>query len=160
MVVRNPLVPNTAAARPKWDPLWKKLNEGEEYSLLKNPATWTLVVKEYVGGAVIQQRGNSTPFLSALGLGGAKPGQGLELAAAQAHELAKFLRHPRLGFKSYVLHTRHSSVVTVGEFSGPEDPDLPRVQRQLADLHFRTAKGQSDPIGLLPNPVPVEVPRP
>src|SRR5262249_9086432 len=91
MVVRNPLVPNTTAARPKWDPLWKKLNEGEDYSLLKNPAAWTLVVKEYVGGTVIQQCGTGSSFLKALGLGGSKPGQGLELAAAQAHELAKFL---------------------------------------------------------------------
>jgi hypothetical protein len=161
MVAHNPLVANSVAAKPKWDPLWKKFNEDEEYSLLKNPKPVTLVVKEYTGGSTIQSHNSgSSPFLAALGLGGRKEGEGLSAAGAQAHELAKFLRNPRLGFKAYVLHTRQSSIVTVGEFTGPDDPNLERVQRQLAALRFQTDKGQVDPIGLLPNPIAVEVPRP
>jgi hypothetical protein len=161
MVAHNPLVPNNTQAKTKWDPLWKKLNADEEYSLLKNPKPWTLVVKTYMGGGTIQSHNRgSSPFLSALGLGGHKEGEGLSAAGAQAHELAKFLRNPRLGFKAYVLHTHNSSLVTVGEFTGPDDPDMQRVGRQLATLHFQADKAQSDPIGLLCNPVLFEVPRP
>src|SRR5262245_51174358 len=49
MVTRNPLVPAQAVARPKFDPLWEKLNADEEYSLLKSRGKYTLVVKEYAG---------------------------------------------------------------------------------------------------------------
>ncbi len=160
MVVRNPLVPHSGPAKPRWDPFWKKLNADEEYSLLKNPKQYTLLVKEYLGTRTIQQPTKSSSFLDILGLGGSKEGEGLAGCAAQAHELARFLRLPQLGFRAYVLHTRNSSVVTVGEFSGPDDPELERLQRQLANLRFGTQNGQEDPIGLLPTPLPIEVPRP
>jgi hypothetical protein len=162
MVVRNPSLPNAQAGnKPKWDPFWKKLNEHEEYSLLKNPKAYTLVVKEYMGARTLQgqQQKESGGFLAALGLGGSKDGEALDAAAQQAHELAKFLRQPALGFTAWVLHTRYSSVVTVGGFDGPDDPELQRLHRQLANLKFN-AKNGVDPIGLLPNPQPVEVPRP
>jgi hypothetical protein len=162
MVVRNPMVPNTTGNKPRWDPAWKSLNREEKYSLLKNPKPYTLVVKEYLGMNVIQQQqpSKSNTFLDTLGLGGAKEGEALLGAGLQAHALAEFLRDPKLGFKAYVLHTRTSSVVTVGEFDGPKDPELQRVQRQIANLRFGTNRGQEDPIGLLTNPIPVEVPRP
>jgi hypothetical protein len=161
MVVRNPLVPHTGPAKPRWDPFWKQLNADEEYSLLKNPKQYTLLVKEYLGTRTIQQQPvKSSPFLDLIGLGGSKSGEGLMGCAMQAHELARFLRLPQLGFRSYVLHTRTSSIVTVGEFSGPDDPELERLQRQLANLRFGTRNGQDDPIGLLPTPLPIEVPRP
>ena len=159
MVVHNPAAPSAPANRPKWDPFWKTLNEGEDYSLLNNPKPWTLLVKEYMGGRVMQQQSKSNSgFLSALGLGSSK-GEALEGAALQARELAKFLSNPRFGFKTYVLHTRYSSIVTVGGFSGPDDPELARLQRQLQSLKFSTQQGGADPIGLMAQPVPIEVPR-
>jgi hypothetical protein len=157
MVVRNPLTP-ADANRPKWDPFWKTLNEDEDYSLLKNPKPWTLLVKVYLGGRTMQPRSSSGGFLSALGLGGSK-GESLEASAKQAQELAKFLSHQKFGFKTYVLHMRDSSAVTVGGFSGPDDPELHRVQRQLQSLKFTTQQGGADPIGLMAQPVPIEVPR-
>ena len=84
----------------------------------------------------------------------------LALAAEQAHELARFLSSPQLGFETWVLHTRNSSVVAVGGFSGPNDPELERLKRQLGALKFSSNKTQGDPIGLLPNPIPIEVPHP
>lgn len=161
MVVRNPALPNAQAAKPKWDPFWKKLNEHEEYSLLKNPKAYTLVVKEYMGARTLQgqQKESGGGFLSVLGLGGSKTGEALDAAAQQAHELAKFLRQPSLGFNAWVLHTRYSSVVCVGGFDGLDDPELQRLHRQVANLKFN-AKNGVDPIGLMPNPQPVEVPRP
>jgi hypothetical protein len=160
MVVRNPTIPLEKGSKPRWDPAWKKFNANEEYSLLNNPQPWTLLVKEYTAGAVFQSRGEqSSGFLQMLGLGGNSRGEALNACAMQAHELARLLRSPNLGFKAYVLHTRTSSVVTVGGFSGPRDPELQRVQQRLAALKFSTSD-RSDPIGLLPNAVPIEVPRP
>ena len=98
-------------------------------------------------------------LLAALGLGGTKDGEALDAAAQQAHELAKFLRQPALGFTAWVLHTRYSSVVCVGGFDGPGDAECQRLQRQIANLRFQ-AKNGVDPIGLMPTPMPVEVPRP
>jgi hypothetical protein len=166
MVVRNPLLPSAQANKPKWDPAWKKLNADEEYSLLKNPKAWTLVVKEYTGGQVIQaagMSGSSGPnkgILGSLGLDFSSSGDALGAAGAQAHELARFLRNPQFGFEAWVLHTRTSSVVTVGGFKGPDDPELQRLKQQIAKFKFSTDKKQGDPIGLMANPLPVEVPRP
>src|SRR5262249_22143287 len=81
-------------------------------------------------------------FLKMLGLSGSKPGEALGAAALQAHELAKLLRDPRLGFTAYVLHTRTSSIVTVGGFNALNDAEMQRVQRQLAALRFTTNNQQ------------------
>jgi hypothetical protein len=160
MVVRNPTVPNDAPARPKWDPLWKKLNADEEYSLLNNPKRFSLLVKEYQGIRAVQQQKGSSGFLSALGLGGANPGEALDATARQAHELARFLRHPNHGLKAWVLHTRNSSLVCVGGFDGPDDPEFQRLKQRVAGLRFTPKGGGADPVGLLPDPIPIEIPRP
>src|SRR5262249_39187750 len=124
MMVRNPLIPHEAPTRPKWEGL-TKFNEGEEYSLLKNPKPWTLLVKEYIGGArVLQSQGASDhSVMGMLGLGTSNASDTLGAAALQARELAKFLSHPRFGFKTWVLHTKTSSAVFVGGFDSAEDPE-------------------------------------
>lgn len=160
MVVRNPAAPPDSKNKPKWDPFWKQLNAHEEYSLLKNPSKMTLVIKEYMGARTLQQQQTSSTFLNALGLGGSRPGEHLDGAAQQAHELARFLRQPSIGMTSYVLHTRYSSVVTIGGFENPDDPEMQRLARMITNLKFSTKNGGNDPIGLLPSPIPVEVPRP
>jgi hypothetical protein len=174
MVTRNPLAPNQAATRPKFDPLWEKLNAGEEYSLLKSRGKYTLVVKEYTGLRTFaepapQSRTDSIldSMSSMIGLN-SKSTDMLNASAAQAHEVAKFLRakEKALGFKTFVLHTRNSSLVTVGEFNSPDDPEMQRVVRTLAEVRFGSKKGPDrsvsgpDPLGLMPNPVAIEVPRP
>jgi hypothetical protein len=166
MAVRNPLMANNQK-QTNWDPSWPKLNAYEEYSLLKNPKSFTLLVKKYSGGATLQggssETASSKGILAAIGLGS---GDSLSKAGAQAHELARFLRDPhKFGFDAYVLHTRNSSIVTVGAFTSPKDPDLLRVKQQLANLKFSTDPQHSDPrnpdpIGLLPDPVVILVPRP
>src|SRR5262249_14963062 len=102
----------------------------------------------------------SSTFLKTLGFGKNKPGDVLGASAKQAHELARVLRLPNFGFTAYVLHTRTSSVVTVGEFDGPDDPALQRVQSRLAALRVSSPGVPGDPFGLMPRPVPVQVPRP
>jgi hypothetical protein len=81
----------------------------------------------------------------------------LARTAMQAHELARWLRTKEVGFDAYVLHTRHSSIVTVGAFTGPDDPKM----EQTAELirRFKGVTKQGVPtIQLLAEPM--EVPRP
>jgi hypothetical protein len=163
MVVRNPLV-STAATKKNWDPSWERFNAGEDYSLLENRGAYTLMVKKYSGGGVIlggsTDNGKGKGFLGAIGLGSSDEDR-LGAAGRQAHELAKFLRNPRLGFDAYVLHTKNSSIVTVGAFKSPDDPGIQRLQQQLTNLRFTAQKGNtSDPIALMAAPVLVQVPKP
>jgi hypothetical protein len=156
-VVRNPTTPRQEAPKNKVDPFWKELNSEEKYSLLSNPKGWTLVVKEYPGNSALQPQGGGSSFMKMLGLG-SWGGEALSAAGQQAHELASFLT--KLGFKAYVLHTRYSSIVTVGAFDQINDQDMQRVQRQIQSLQFKTAQGATpDPIKLFATPVPMQVPR-
>src|SRR5262249_57037570 len=92
------LVANNAK-QSNWDPLWPKLNAFEEYSLLKNPKSFTLLVKKYSGGGVFQAGSSDTGMgkgiLNAIGLGSLTGGEQLNAAGAQAHELARLLRDPK-----------------------------------------------------------------
>jgi hypothetical protein len=165
MVVRNPSVPSNVQQKQKFDPLWVKFNEGEDYSLLKCSKPWTLIVKEYASAAILQggPKTGSTGFLASLGLGGDESSDRLGASAKQAHELAKFLRDRRFGFETYVLHTRRSSVVAVGAFDGPNDPEMARTAerlKKLTSLGFKSNMVAGDPIGLRTEPVPFEIPRP
>jgi hypothetical protein len=146
----------------KADPFLAKLNEDEEYSLLKNPRPWTLAVKEYVGDTMIASHTDSTPFLEKL----FNPKKACDVLAAtglQAHELARFLRTPPeknacLGFDSYVLHTRHSSIVTVGSFTGPKDPEMAKMAERILQLKLQAKDGRVPSIELFASPM--EIPRP
>jgi hypothetical protein len=164
-VVRNPTVPAEKVESPKVDPAWKELNAPESYSLLKNPKAWTLVVKEYAGPTSIQQQTSSSSVMGKLSQPDFKPGEAMAAAGLQAHHLAEFLRDKRIGFDAYVLHTRFSSIVTVGAFDSPDDPELQRTKRRLEALSFKADPRSSgagtaggDPIGLFPHPLPMEVP--
>jgi hypothetical protein len=164
-VARNPTVPQPKAEPVKFDPIWKELNAPESYSLLRNPKPWTLIVKEYVGASHLQNQSEKAGLMEVLGKMGIRPGEQIGAAGKQAHALAEFLRDKRLGFDAYVLHTRTSSIVTVGGFSAPDDPELLRVKRRLESLSFRpdprspaATSVQGDPVGLLTHPVPMEVP--
>lgn len=158
-VTRNPTVSQGQSAS-KVDPLWWKLNEGNEYNLLECKKSWTLVVKQYTGAkSLVSQETTSGGFLSKILPGGGSPGKLTELdkAALQAQELAKVLR--QLNFQAYVLHTRTSSLVTIGGFTGVEDPEMGRVRQQLAALQNRFNSSRHDPFLLYQDPVPWEVPK-
>jgi hypothetical protein len=161
-VTRNPALPAVPKQTVKFDPLWKKLNADEEYSLLNCKKPFTLLVKEYHGAQVLQPKTGTGAFLDAIGLGGNKPGEALAAAGAQAHELAKLLHNKQFNLDAYVLHTRTSSFVTVGGFDAVDDPDIERVKRQVATLNTlstKTKDGRIEPLRLVfDNPVPMEVP--
>jgi hypothetical protein len=157
-VVRNPTVPADPKPTNKFDPFWKELNKEESFSLLKNPKAYTLVVKEYRGVSSLQPRTATSSFLEKLSLSN-KGREVLDAGASNAHNLAETLR--KLKFDAYVLHTRMSSIVTVGAFDSLDDPNLLRVQEQLAALRQQLANQQGgDPLQLMVQAIPMEVPRP
>ena len=88
------------------------------------------------------------------------------MAAQNAHELAKAGEGlGKTGIQPYVLHTRTSSVVSIGSFSGPDDPGVQVAAAQLAKWQQEIANSAKDPtkknpLGLFATPVPVEVPHP
>lgn len=150
-VVRNPTVP-VEKQEQKPDAFLKKLNANEKYSLLRCGKPWTLAVKEFQGPAVLQEsQAPSTSFLQKIGLG-SRSSDVLTASALQAQELARVLRE--LKFDAYVLHTRGSSVVSVGGYDGPNDPNLQQMQKTLATLKF-----QGTPIQLFTQPLPMQVPQ-
>jgi hypothetical protein len=164
-VTRNPTVPQPPKQQNKFDPIWKKLNANEDYSLLKCPKPWTLVIKEYTGGGLIAPQSESSSFLDKLGLGGLKMGEAMSAAGFQAHQLAELMQ--KLGFKPYVLHTRGNSIVTIGEFESLEDPELTLMQDRLSRLSFKpdpshpnAARFAQANLELFPRAIPMEVPRP
>jgi cell division septation protein DedD len=155
MVVPNPTLPPQRRQAAKVDPLWRKLNAHEPRSLFKCPKPWTLAVQEFHGACVIQPASSSGGFLEKLGLGD-HPGKQLDNAARMAQEVCDMFR--KLGFKSYVLHTRYNSVVTVGEFDSINDPALLRTQEQLRRMSFKTKSGETA-FNLFATALPMEVPR-
>ncbi len=164
MVVPNPTLPPPPKPVVKVDPLWKKLNAGEPRSLYKNPKPWTLAVQEFRGAQVIQSGPESSGFLEKLGFGD-HMGKRLDNSAGMAQNVCDMFR--RFKFKSYVLHTRYGSVVTVGEFNSPDDPELLRTQKELSRFSFKKGvqSGQAArPTGetafnLFSKAMPMEVPR-
>jgi hypothetical protein len=69
----------------------------------------------------------------------------------QAHEVARVLRD--MHFDAYVLHTRYSSIVTVGGYDTVNDPLLLQNQRHLASLQLGSVQ-------MFATPMPMQVPRP
>ena len=143
-VVRNPTVPLDQTPVREEEQFLKEINEGESYSLLHQcRKPWTLVIKEYQGAAVIQTGATSSSFLDKLGFS-KKAGGTLSAAALNAHNMAEALH--KFGFPAYVLHTRYSSIVCIGGFNGPDDPEMDRTRRQLASLEFQKVDRLAQPV--------------
>ena len=162
MVVHNPTIEmkNEQADPEKADEFLKELNADEKYSVLKCSKPWTLVVKIYQGGSTIEtpkSRSLMSKVGSTLGLTEKDPTL-LNASAMAAHELAKFLRNTKPSFEAYVMHQRSYSLVTVGQFDGPTDPELVAIQKSLAGLQFKQANGQVME-SLNPQPLPMKIPR-
>jgi len=161
-VTRNPMVPHDKPPDPAKDPILKVLNADEEYSLLKCPRPWTLAVQEYAGLSVVGSAVTTTTgsFWEKIGLGD-KSKDVLSASGMQAHELAKLLRSLKPPFEAYVLHTRTSSVVTIGGFDGRDDGHMKEAVEKLEHLKQAQLRqfGQ-DPLHLYSPPIPMEVPRP
>lgn len=156
----NPTVPQQRPKVAKVDPALKKFNSEEPRSLFKCRKQWTLVVQEYAGAQVIQPTAAASSFLEKLGFSDHNLGKRLDQSARQARELCDMLKNDRrFQLKAYVLHTRTSSLVTVGEFDGPKDPNMQRVCEQLTHFTFKNGNTGESVSLLFAKPVPMEVPR-
>jgi hypothetical protein len=168
MAVRNPTVPHENKAYDyNKDPFIRTLNADEEYSMLRCPGKYTLAIKEYVGAAMVKPPTASSSFLKMIGLGRSPEGESLLLAGKNAHDLAETLNGAmqKAGIPAYVLHTRTSSVVSIGAFTDPDDKGIPAVMAEFQQWRKWLAQRQQDPskpdpLGLFPTPVLVEVPHP
>ncbi len=171
MVVANPAIERAPAPAPSTalDPFVVKLNEGRPYSLLTATRGWTLAVKSF--SAPVQISSKDDDFSMNRLKGTSKSSDVLAAGAEQAEKLAEALRAMKddrgrsLGLEAYVLHTRTSSVVTVGQFDGPNDPALLEKRRLLLGMKLgvsKDANGQVpvDKPELFPHVLPIPIPRP
>ena len=155
-VIRNPTIAQERKPVVKEDPLWKKLNADEPRSLYKCKKPWTLAVQEFRGTQIMQTSSSSGGFLDKLGFGDHNLGRRLDYSAKMAEDLCDMFR--KLGFKSYVLHTRTHSVVTVGEFDSRDDPAMAQTQEKLTHFSFKSATTGETPFKLFAKALPMEVP--
>ena len=165
IVCRNP--EQSPAQRARSDPAWKKINADESFSVYKCPKPWTLAIKQYTGMGISQPiQANSGGMLDKLWSGGHQ-GESLNYAGLNAHELARYLRS--LNFEAYVLHTRTTSVVTVGAYDTQDDPAMDVMRQRLNELRPQlrekfvpkdpVAMARVEPFELFHYPMPMEVPR-
>ena len=150
-VVPNPAIAKStqpAAQRQGLDPFVVKLNDGNPYSLLKANKKWTLAVKSFTAPIEVVSR-NDTGTSSVRKTGHSNGAEVLAAGAVQAESLAKALRGMKgpggqsLNLEAFVLHTRYASLVTVGQFDGPDDPALLAAKRMLAGLTMNVSEDQT-----------------
>jgi hypothetical protein len=153
IATRNPTVPKPQADPAAPDPAWKQLNRGRPYNLLTNCGKpWTLAVAQFQGTGVVQPRSAASQFLDTIGLG-SKSGDMLEASAAQAEEVARYLK-VNMHLDTFVLHTRSASIVTVGAYDSKDDENLLKMAQRLHGMRFG-ATG----IKLFDQPLPMQVPK-
>lgn len=131
----------------------RKMNSEEPYSVFGCNKSYTLVVKEFAIPGMLQDRNMSkgNALLAMVGLG---KGDYSDASAQNAHALADILRKQKL--EAYVLHTKYSSLVTIGGFDGENDPNL-RSMQNLWESRLRAESPTQ--LQLFPRPVPMPIPR-
>ncbi|HVK18612.1 MAG TPA: hypothetical protein VM533_16890 [Fimbriiglobus sp.] len=140
MTAPNPAIRRGADGQaPAIDPAVVKLNEAEELSLLKARKPWTLMVKRFVVPMHVQGKAEDGTVFDKL-FGKDDAARWLEITATNARTLAQALRNKDMKprpFESFVLHYRTESLVTVGQFDGPEDPALQEAWKILSEMTFK-----------------------
>ncbi|MGE3316738.1 MAG: hypothetical protein AB7O26_16595 [Planctomycetaceae bacterium] len=126
----NPLLSVEEVKSIRRDPLLLQWNQGE-HSLLQNKKKYTLVVASFYGHSKV---GNS--LSSAEDLEFKIDKSHMEQVGYSAWELATALRKAKsLGYEkdyeAYVYHDRFGSVVTVGGFDSPDDPQITKLQNHF-----------------------------
>jgi hypothetical protein len=128
--VLNPSMPPRVANGSSAEDLalLKQLNASEQFSLLKAPKRYTLVVKQFAVPMTIQPMNGSKSVMDKI----AKPPDNTDRASCKAQVLAALLRKEKLD--AYVLHTKYISFVTVGSYDSPDDPRVQRDQERLPQI--------------------------
>ncbi len=106
---------------------------------------------------MVQPRSATSELLKFVGLD--KTGDVLEASAAQAEEVARYLKQ-NMKLDTYVLHTRTGSIVTVGGYDSLDDENMRMMVKRLSPksggggLEF-----QGTGIKLFDRPLPMKVPQ-
>jgi len=142
-VTPNPTIPRAAVApTSSVDEFTMRLNEGRPHNLLKAKKPWTLAVKQFSAPASISSAG-STKSMGRTGSDGADV---LNAGAEMAEQLVRMLRGMKdkdgrsKSEEAFVLHTRVGTLVTVGQFDGPDDPALLETRRRLMKMNFEMSE--------------------
>jgi hypothetical protein len=146
MVVQNPAIAKQVSNQPvPLDPFIVKLNEGRPYNLLKATKSWTISVKSFAAPVHFISKDEDTSLMKKT-FGRSSDADVLRASGDQAESLAKALREMKdrygnpMNLEAFVLHCRASSLVTVGQFDSPNDPELLDKQRILSNLTFNVSK--------------------
>jgi hypothetical protein len=124
-VARNPVAPRAPDAESQTDPLVLKMNQDEEYSVLRIGKPWTIVAKAFYV-PVNEVKGKDDGRSVFARVFNPKPDM-MHATAAQAREMVKVLRSPDMKprpLEAYVLHTLNGSLVCVGQFDDKDDPRM------------------------------------
>ncbi len=149
------VVPNPAASKAnleekaKLDPFVVKLNDGVEHTLLKAKKPWTLAVKSYTMPTTRASTGGDGRTVFDGKKKGPTAADLLMASAGEAEALVKALRDPKMKprpFEAFVLHHTHGSIVTVGQFDTPDDPDLLKTQQELLGITFELLDKDKKPL--------------
>ena len=111
----------------KPDPLIKRINGGP-HAITKCNGPFTFQIAEFIGRTAADP--NNPSFSNEKSLKQSP----LATAADDAETLAGILEKCKSldrSFKPFVYHDRFKSVVTLGAFSGPDDPRLAKLQKDL-----------------------------
>ena len=139
----NPLLSPEEVKARQVDPLLVRLNSGGKYSLYDNKGTYSLVVASFTG-KVLTHIGDSHSEDAQRAFQIDQKDNDLDAASRNAWELAIALRE-REKIDAYVWHDRYQSIVTVGSFSSPNDPQLQRYLRVFAPQSVQQASNSTDP---------------
>lgn len=118
-LTRNPLLPDDVKNSKGLEPLLVRLNSGTEHSLLQNRRKYSLVVASFNGKSQVDPM-KFQEFDKKLATEVTLDNAGLE-----SWQLTKALRSR--GIEAYVYHERFRSIVTVGGFDSPDDPEVDRL---------------------------------
>ncbi|MEZ6123162.1 MAG: hypothetical protein R3C49_08320 [Planctomycetaceae bacterium] len=147
----NPLMPASEIKQRTSDPLVKKLNAGEEYSLLNNKGKYTLRIATFRGNSIVQV-GNQVSEKASQHFERFF-GSSLDESGERAWELTRALRSAeKLGYEqnyeAWLYHDRFESIVTVGSFDSEHDPRIAEIARRFA-AKTREHEGKDVPIAEL-----------
>lgn len=142
-LTRNPMLPVEYFAPKGIDPMIKNLNKGLEYSLLKNPAAYSVRIATFRGTVRTTVREKDFEKASK-----EMKYSKLEEGEQLAHKLVLALRAQ--GVEAYEFHDLHESMVTVGSFDsvGEARPDGKTEINPAMHRVIETYKAQSSQPGL------------
>jgi hypothetical protein len=123
-MTRNPMLPAEELARKHRDPLIVKLNSNVDHSLFENKGKYTLIVASFYGQSMVKPAKFEQFDRMLSNKSKSRAGLNLDNAARESWELMTTMRNQ--GIEAFVYHERFRSIVTVGAFKSPNDPEIAR----------------------------------